>query len=116
MWLDTTHEAWHWPYSSFNNFRKWIANDIWISLDDYIWYSEEWYKCLSTIRHPIMPLLNHSDCSWILTNIQQKKIIKWGKIILENIQVKDEYFEEKLKQFIDWCELALSRKEKIYFQ
>lgn len=63
-----------------------------------------------------MPLLNHSDCDWLLTNSQQKKIIKWWNMILENVKVKDEYFEELLKQFIEWCELALSAKENIYFQ
>lgn len=115
MWLDTTHNAWHWSYGYFWDFRDWIANEIWITLDDYVGYSSEWHKSLKTIKHPIMPLLNHSDCGWILTNPQQKKIIEWWKMILANVKVKNESFEEKLKQFIQWCEDALSKKEIIEF-
>jgi hypothetical protein len=33
MGLDTTHNAWSGPYSSFNNWRRWIADKIGIPLD-----------------------------------------------------------------------------------
>jgi len=32
MGLDTTHDAWHGPYSAFNNWRTWIASKIGIPL------------------------------------------------------------------------------------
>lgn len=33
MGLDTTHNAWHGPYSSFNRWRHWLAEQIGIPLE-----------------------------------------------------------------------------------
>ena len=60
MGLDTSHNAWHGPYSSFNEFRDMLAKQIGINLNDYYGYGGT--LDLMSIEHDIQPLLNHSDC------------------------------------------------------
>lgn len=84
MGLDTSHDAWHGPYSSFNRFRFWLAEQIGINLHEYKGYGnfvdslyhETGTKELSTIDHDIMPLLNHSDCDGILTPEECRKVAR----------------------------------------
>lgn len=117
MGLDTTHNCYHGAYSWFNSFREWIFRNIWLNPNDFIWYSRdwEWTKDLKDIWHPILPLLNHSDCDGILDKEDQESIIIWWNQILANLIEKNELYENKLKQFIEWCELALEDNEDVEF-
>jgi hypothetical protein len=121
MGLDTTHDAWHGPYSSFNRFRHKLADQIGIRLDDYKGYSDAGTKDLDSIPHPIMPLLNHSDCDGELTPEQCKSIADGLDLILKSLPIpangvsEGSSFIEDVIQFRDGCLLAYSKKENIEF-
>jgi hypothetical protein len=118
MGLDTSHNCWHGPYSSFNRFRKSLATQIGIDLDEYIGYGEKGTKDLTTIEHDIQPLLNHSDCDGKLTVKEARQIAKGLNNILENFNDKiqaDYNFKENIIQFRDGCLDAVSKKQKIDF-
>lgn len=77
MGLDTTHNCWYGPYSSFNEFRHCLATQIGIKLDEYIGYNNSnATKDLDTIEHDIKPLLIHSDCDGKLTIKEARQIAK----------------------------------------
>jgi hypothetical protein len=125
MGLDTSHDAWHGPYSSFNQFRKWLAGKIGINLEEYIGYGDDNSKKeLASIKHKLMPLFNHSDCEGHLTPTQCKKISDGIDEVLSNISKEEAEHPEnnwshsnynKAKRFRDGCLLAYSKKEKIEF-
>ena len=115
MWLQTSYDCYNGSYSWFNSFRNWIFKNIWLDMDEYIWFNSEWTKSLLDIGHPIAPLLNHSDCSGTLNTQEQESIILWWNQILSNLLEKDEFYEKRLRQFIEWCKLAIEKWDIIYF-
>jgi hypothetical protein len=125
MGLDTSHDAWHGPYSSFNRFRYWLAEKIGINLDDYIGYGKESaVKELTSIDHKLMPLFNHSDCEGELTPAECKQIAEGIDEILKGISKEEVEHPEntysfshinKAKQFREGCLLAHSLNENIDF-
>lgn len=125
MGLDTSHNAWHGAYSSFNRFRYWLADKAGINLDEYYGYgSLKAKKELSSIKHKIMPLLNHSDCDGELTPAECKQIAEGIDEILNGLSKEEIEHPEntypfsninKAKQFRDGCILAHSLNESIDF-
>lgn len=118
MGLDTTHGCWSGPYSAFNRFRYSLAYQIGINLDEYAGYNDLGVKNLSDIKHPLMPLFNHSDCDGRLTVKECKSIVKGLNNVLENFTENEKYdfdFKEKIKQFRDGCEHAISLKQMVKF-
>ena len=119
MGLDTSHNCWHGPYSSFNRFRHTLAKQIGIDLNEYRGYDDKGEKDLETIEHDIMPLLNHSDCDGSLTVKESRRIIKGLNNILENYNEdipSDFNFKEKVEQFRDGCVDAVGKRQIIRFQ
>lgn len=60
MGLDTTHDAWHGPYSSFHRWRTALcAAAGWGKLDERVGFGGEtpW-----DLTDPLTKLLHHSDC------------------------------------------------------
>ena len=120
MGLDTTHDAWHGPYSNFNNWREYLAEKVGFNLREMIGFggSKEWTAEL--MEHDLYPLLNHSDCDGILTVEDCKRV----SIGLQNMidymsQVKFEFEEYQLRRCIKFrngCGLAISKNEPIKFQ
>lgn len=118
MGLDTTHNCWHGPYSSFNRFRHSLASQIGINLDEYVGYGPTEGKDLNSIQHGIRPLLNHSDCDGFLTVKEAKEIAKGLSNILENFDEEieaDFNFKENIEQFREGCLLAVKENKKIEF-
>ena len=119
MGLDTTHNAWHGPYSSFNEFRIRLANSIGIDLKEYIGYSFKGTKDEALIDHPLMPLFNHSDCDGELTPDECKQIAEGLDMVLKASKlpstVDEIWFAEKIVKFRDGCLLAYSKKEILEF-
>ena len=120
MGLDTSHNCYHGPYSSFTDFRYALADQIDIDLDDYIGYrGYRPTKYLDTIEHDIMPLLNHSDCDGILTVEECKRIANGLTNILDNFNEDINYsinnFKDKIIQFRDGCLEAIQNNEEVEF-
>jgi hypothetical protein len=115
MGLDTSHNCWHGPYSSFNGFRSFLAERIGINLGDYQGYGGT--KDLNSIKHDIKPLFNHSDCDGKLTVEQCEKIANGLTSIINGFDDKiDSYFKQKTIQFRDGCLDAVTKKEIVYFR
>jgi hypothetical protein len=118
MGLDTTHNCWHAPYSSFSEFRHSLGRQIGIDLDEYIGYGDKGTKNLTDIQHDLMPLFNHSDCDGELSVEESKQIVKGLNNILDNFneEVKSSYnFKENIIQFRDGCLDAISKNEIVGF-
>ncbi len=118
MGLDTTHNAWHGPYSSFMAFRRKIAEKIGINLDEMEGFATTGEpKKFSEYTHDVIPLLDHSDCDGILTPEECKMIAKGLTEILPLFDdEKDIYYRDRVKEFIAGCELAYSNNEEIEFK
>lgn len=117
MGLDTTHNCWHGPYSSFNRFRRSLGHQIGINIDDYDGYGGTIHK-LEEMKHDLKPLFNHSDCDGRLTVNECKSIVKGLNNILENFnsEIESDYnFKEQIIQFRDGCFDAVSKKEMVHF-
>lgn len=119
MGLDTTHNCWHGPYSSFNRFRYSLGHQIGIDLDQYIGYGDIGTISINTIDHDLFPLFNHSDCDGELTVEESKQIVKGLNSVLENFNEEiqaDLNFKQKIIQFREGCLDAISRNEVIEFK
>lgn len=113
MGLDTSHNAWHGPYSSFNKFRNEVCIAAGLGkLDDYEGFggSKGW-KFVK--EQPLNALLNHSDCDGAIAWQEGEALA----IALELVACKmpDEYYCEKALQFAAGCRLAASKQENIEF-
>lgn len=118
MGLDTTHNCWHGPYSSFNRFRYSLGKQIGINLDEYIGYGEIGTKDIASINHDLVPLFDHSDCDGELTVEESKQIVNGLNSVLENFNeeiIADYGFKENIIQFRDGCLDAISKNEIIEF-
>lgn len=130
MGLDLSHNAWNWSYSGFMTFRKHLAAQIGIDLEEYFGYNKDWKKNLRSIKHKIRPLLNHSDCDGYLTPKQAKMVAEWLDEILNNFDESKTYrihwtfrtnshlysdFKEEIIQLRDWCLDAVSKNQRIIF-
>jgi hypothetical protein len=65
MGLDFSPGEAHWSYGSFHDFRKRLAREIGLELEEMRGFggSKQWEE----VRDPIKHLLFHSDCEGILT-------------------------------------------------
>ncbi len=123
MGLDTTHGAWHGPYSSFNNFRKDIAAQIGINLDYCHGFGFRMpHKTtidLSKINHPITTLLRHSDCDGELSVDECRKTVTGIDQILDSLNKElienHELFMIDFLQFKRGCLKAIEKNEPLEF-
>jgi hypothetical protein len=131
MGLDTTHDAWQGPYSSFMEWRIWLAEKIGINLIEMEGFSERDYSNpkrkmgtikWDTVNDDLKHLLNHSDCDGHLTTTQCKKIASRLKFILDGMtgDYSNEWTHESMmynytKRFRKGCLKAVKNKEKIKF-
>lgn len=117
MGLDTTHNAWHGPYSSFNRWRTNIAKLIGIDLDKMAGFSGTipWDRVTDHLKD----LLYHSDCDGELTPEQCEAIAKRLRELIPNMQFMDDFTQKEMieltEQFAKGCELAASRNEVLEF-
>ncbi len=119
MGLDTTHNCWHGPYSSFNRFRFSLAKQIGIDLNEYDGYDKGGTKILTDIKHDLMPLFNHSDCDGELSVEESTQISKGLTQVLENFneEIKADFdFKEKIMQFKTGLLDAITKNEIVYFK
>lgn len=117
MGLDTSHNAWQGGYSRFGDWRRWLAKQIGMNLNDMEGFGGD--RKFSDFDHPVLPLLNHSDCDGKLTTEECKRVA-WGldEIIhkAEQRGSPEQYEIDKAKQFREGCLLAIENGEEIEFQ
>ncbi len=132
MGLDTTHDAWHGPYSAFMEWRIWLAKQIEINLLDMEGFSERDYLNpdrkkgtikWNTVDDDLKFLLNHSDCDGHLTPTKCKKIAERLKSIIGDREIpekslfnsKDDWYLIKTYNFMKGCLNAYENKENLEF-
>jgi hypothetical protein len=110
MGLDTSHNAWHGPYSSFNLWRAEICKQAELGdLKDYYGFGgdKQWDE-----NHPLFPLLYHSDCDGEIKWEDCKGIADALNEILPKIT---DWYVGKTINFINGCMSAYEVKENIDF-
>lgn len=119
MGLDTSHNAYHGPYSSFTEWRKIIASKIGIDL-----YSMEGYKNGNTPfsslpDNPINIILDHSDCDGEIYWQDCEAIANALEAILPDLwkdkSISHMHYLNITEKFIAGCRLAFSKQENIDF-
>ena len=112
MGLDTSHDAWHGAYSSFNLWREEIAKLFNVDLRSMYGFGGEirWETLESNSIHI---LLNHSDCDGEIRWEECRLVADALKSVLDKIENK--WVKDKAIQFIKGCELAFSKQENIEF-
>ncbi len=121
MGLHTSHNCWHGPYSLFNRFRKELAAQIGINLDEYIGYAEngKGIYLLRNIKHDIQPLLYHSDCEGKLLLTECRKIRAGLLSIYNGLKDKPEPypgFIDHISTFIKGLEKAIDNRQQVIFR
>lgn len=116
MGLDTSHNAWNGPYSSFNRFREKLAKMIGIDLNQMEGFggSNSWDK----VNDGLVPLLNHSDCDGHLTPEESKMIADRLDELMPQITIDDagdSDFYQKVLKFRNGCVKAFKKYEVIDF-
>lgn len=120
MGLDTSHDCWHGAYSSFHSFRFWIAKVAGIDLDKMQGFGGN--KPFPTKKkEPLVILLNHSDCDgdikWKDTLPLATRMEELLKLVKPKVKKnsEEEYFKDKLEQFIEGLKSAHELGEDVDF-
>ena len=120
MGLDTTHNAWYGAYSAFMRWREKIQEVSGLpplrSMEGFKEHGGlKWDE-----KHPLTPLLNHSDCDGY---INWSKLSAIADALEKLLPLLDEdggghigNYADKTRQFIDGCRLAVSEKKKLEFR
>jgi hypothetical protein len=118
MGLDTTHDCWSGPYSSFNSWRKNVAKAVGINLKEMVGFGGviPWDE---TQSDPLHILLNHSDCDGSISWEQCDAIADRLEQVVPLLPA-DEGLphgdREIAKRFIAGLRDAAERKENVEFQ
>lgn len=140
MGLDTSHDCWHGPYSSFNEFRREVARFAGLPPLDLMdgfyggteaqHYTKNWpesWKAALPIQweslkpDPLHLLLNHSDCegkiAWEDALPIAKRLDAIGRKIDETACFKHgtNLLKDKIRQFSKGLKLASRRREDVDF-
>jgi len=116
MGLDTSHDCWHGPYSSFNSWRTEICKAAGLgSLSEYYGFGGE---RIFDQEDPLTILLYHSDCDgdikWKDCNNVADRLEECLPV-LESDEYIDDYSVAKTNTFIDGLRDAYSLKEDVDF-
>jgi len=115
MGLDTSHDAWHGPYSSFNRFRHEIAEAIGVNLDSFEGYGGN--VPFDELKRGVRWLLDHSDCDGHITPKRCKLIADDLNEIIPLLPDEIEPFcvRAQAERFRNGCLKAYKKNEKLDF-
>ncbi len=115
MGLDTSHNAWHGPYSSFGQFRTDLAAHVGINLKEMEGYGGD--TPFETIEDDVKILLDHSDCDGEITPEDCAKLAVRLRDIMKTLPEEpgDWNTYAHCERFAKGCELAASKNEPIDF-
>lgn len=112
MGLDFSHGNAHWSYSGFNNFRRRLAAQIGLDLNDMIGFGG--WRTWDDINDKIKPFLTHSDCDGSLTIKQMKVIIPRLKELTKE-WAEDDYDKQNCNDLIKGMQKAIKENKKLQF-
>ncbi len=112
MGLDFSHcDVW-WSYSGFGEFRRRLAKEIGMDLNEMEGFDGD--IPFSNFSDDIIPLLNHSDCDGELTVEECKKVAPRLKELI--YPWEDDRDKRKALGLIEGMELAIERNEPLEFK
>lgn len=122
MGLDTSHDAWHGPYSSFHSWRLALARAAGLSI-----YHKPW-SMGTTLPTWVMPseddilyvLMSHSDCDGTINSADCAPLADRLEALIPHIGAPDDWWDpnyhiNSTHQFIKGLRLAASLGEDIDF-
>jgi len=121
MGLDISHNAWHGAYSAFMRWRMKIAEVSGLpDLNKMEGFTDDKNAIKFDTKHPLTPLLYHSDCDGYINRSKLPGIIDALTKILPFLEKEDGgghigNYAEKTQTFIDGCKLALEKKQRLEF-
>ncbi len=111
MGLDTSHDCWHGPYSSFNRFRREVAKAVGIDLEQMEGFISRFaaptgdpIAWSSLAPDPIHLFLNHSDCDGSIEAKDCGPIADRLEAIVPTLEKQDA--EKRLPAFLSHAESA----------
>ena len=114
MGLDTTHDCWHGPYSSFGDFRRALAKAAGMPPLDEMHGYKQGFRAWDSLRPDVLhKLLNHSDCDDEINTEDCAPLADRMEALLPNIE--SDYWREKAEGFIAGLRLAASKQENVEF-
>ncbi|MFJ7916106.1 MULTISPECIES: hypothetical protein [unclassified Lysinibacillus] len=111
MGLDFSHTDARWSYSGFGNFRKRLAEQIGMDLDNMEGFGGN--VPFHIYQDDIIPLLDHSDCDGELTPDECKQV---APRLRELVSGWEDYDKLNALKLADGMELAANRGESLEFQ
>lgn len=122
MGLDTSHDCWHGPYSSFMQWREELAKAAGMpplqQMDGFI--DGEGIKWESLAPDVIHVLLNHSDCDGFIERADCKPLADRLKELLPLLPDAypgwRDYYRDKTTMFIRGLMLAHNKKQRVEFR
>ena len=111
MGLETTHNCWHGPYSSFNQFRCAIALADGFNLEEMEGY-DGGRKWESLPPNKIHLLLDHSDCEG---RLDWKQCGHIAESFIELYPRLDPRWQVEARQFVKGLRLARKQKKSVIF-
>lgn len=114
MGLDTSHDAWHGPYSSFNEFRGKLASKIGVDIKSLEGYGGE----QPFPKDDLSILLDHSDCDGDIKSEDCEKLANRLDELLKDMPKEPNVFwslHEQTSTFIKGLRLAHSKNEPLDF-
>ncbi|WP_313469847.1 hypothetical protein [Lysinibacillus sp.] len=112
MGLNFSHCDVGWSYSGFNNFRRRLAQQIEMDLDDMVGFGGN--IPFHIYQDDIVPLLNHSDCDGELTPDECKQVAPRLRELVSGWE--DDYEKSKALDLADGMELAANRGKSLEFR
>lgn len=111
MGLDTTHDCWHGSYSSFNEFRRSLAQSAGWQLEEMSGFGgvEPWPD---KAEDALVILLNHSDCEG---EIAVDDLLPLAKRLREIDDGRDAWRAKAVRQFATGLEMAAKAGEPVEF-
>jgi hypothetical protein len=140
MGLDVSHDAWSGPYSSFREWRNWLAKQVGIPLDAMEgFYGDDGWEFVGGVRlpggkrherretyppipweilkpDPLFVLLDHSDCDGEIAVPDLGPLADRLRVIAKNAAwAENEDMIEKTMRFAAGCDLASAAGEPLHF-
>ena len=114
MGLDTSHNCWHGPYSTFNSFRTEVAKLVGITLSHMQGFGG-FVEFSSNEEEPLNILLSHSDCDGVITHQETLPLANRMQEILDQNPQLESWVKERMVQFINGLKDAYEAGEDVDF-
>ena len=132
MGLDTSHDCWHGPYSSFNRWRNELARVAGYQFKKYDYIEApviDWDNLTqeqlmgeweNTPADPLIVLIAHADCEGVIHPAQAEPLASrleylMGLLPAENMIVGIPNYHSRTQAFIDGLRLAVANGEDVDF-